>query len=102
MKTESIARFFKGKELQVEGYKVKFRQANSMSTLVGDTSDLFLEASVYRLSGTYILTTNILINNPEKLTVEDLYTEISNQLQETVVDQIKTNVALSRYFKEVE
>ena len=98
MKTESIARFFKSKKLQVEGYKVVFRQANS----IGSTSDLFLEASVYRLSGTYVLTTNILINNPEKLTVEDLYTEISNQLQEIVVDQTKTNVVLSRYFKEVE
>lgn len=101
MKAESIARFFKGKELQVEGYKVRFRQANSMSSLARDTSDLFLEVSVYRLSGTYVLTTDILINNLEKLTVEDLYTEISNQLQDIVGDQTKTDIELSRYFKEV-
>lgn len=102
MKAESIARFFKGKELQVEGYKVRFIQANSMSTLTIDTSDLYLEVSVYRLSGTYVLTANILVNNIEKLTVKDLYTEISNQLQEIVGEQTKTDIELSRYFKEVE
>lgn len=102
MKAESVARFFRGKELQVEGYKVRFKQAETMSKLTRETTDLLLGVSIYRLSGAYILATNILINNIEKLTVEDLYTEISNQIQETLGDQTKTDIALSRYFKEVE
>ncbi|QNH71245.1 hypothetical protein StAP1_113 [Staphylococcus phage vB_SauH_SAP1] len=101
MKAEPIARFFRGKTLQIEGYRVVFTQTSSVDTLYKGSSALALEVSVYTLTGTRLLDTNILITNLEKLTAKDLYTDISNKLQEIVGDQTKTDIELSRYFKEV-
>ncbi|QEM41447.1 hypothetical protein CPT_Maine_201 [Staphylococcus phage Maine] len=103
MKAESIARFFNDKVLQIEGYKVRFLQASSSYILDIDTIDesvLFLEAQVSTLSGNHLLDTNIIIERPETLSAEELYTEISNKLQAIVGDQTKTTIELSRYFKE--
>ncbi|VEV88306.1 hypothetical protein [Staphylococcus phage Stab20] len=101
MKAESIARFFQGKVLQIEGYKVRFTQSK-LSILEDAEIVVFLEVSVYTLSGTHLLDTDITVCNPDKIIAEDLYTEIGNKLQEIVGDQTKTDIELSRYFKEVE
>ncbi|BBC69634.1 Phage protein [Staphylococcus phage phiSA039] len=103
MKAESIARFFNDKVLQIEGYKVRFPQASSSYILDIDTVDesvLFLEAQVSTLSGKHLLDTAITIERPETLSAKELYTEISNKLQAIVGDQTKTDIELSRYFKE--
>ncbi|AFF28666.1 hypothetical protein [Staphylococcus phage SA3] len=104
MKAESIARFFQDKVLQIEGYKVRFTQASSSYILDIDTMDesvLFLDTVVFTLSGKYLLDTHITINKPETLSSKELYTEIGNKLQEIVGDQTKTDIELTRYFKEV-
>ncbi|WPH66867.1 hypothetical protein CUBA_gp179 [Staphylococcus phage CUB-A] len=104
MKAESIARFFQDKVLQIEGYKVRFTQASSSYILDIDTMDesvLFLDTVVFTLSGKYLLDTHITINKPETLSSNELYIEISNKLQEIVGDQTKTDIELSKYFKEV-
>lgn len=105
MKAESIARFFQDKVLQIEGYKVRFSQASSSYILdidMIDESVLFLDTVVFTLSDKYLLDTQITINKPETLSPNELYTEISNKLQDIVGDQTKTNVGLSKYFKEAE
>ena len=105
MKAKSIERFFQDKVLQIEGYKVRFSQASSTYILdidMVDESVLFLDTVVFTLSGKYLLDTQITISKPETLSPNELYTEISNQLQDIVGDQTKTDIELSRYFKEVE
>lgn len=104
MKAKSIERFFQDKVLQVEGYRVRISQVSSTYILDTDTVDesvLFLDTVVFTLSGKYLLDTQITINKPETLSPNELYTEISNTLQDIVGDQTKTNIELSRYFKEV-
>ncbi len=104
MKAKSIERFFQDKVLQVERYRVRFSQASSTYILdidMVDESVLFLDTVVFTLSGKYLLDTQITINKPETLSPNELYTEISNTLQDIVGDQTKTNIELSRYFKEV-
>ncbi len=96
MNTESVARYFEGRTVQIEGYKVKTEKAIISSYI----NHITFHFNVSTLAGNYLLKASVGVDNVDKLSVQELYTEISNQIQEAVGSQTTTNIELARYFKE--